>query len=233
MIFYKLLDDVCTKDNKLKKHKMNMEISKILIGLLVLLSFMLGYYLSPLMPEQMGCHWDIYGNLNGYISKFWGLFALPCVMLLMFIMYLAFPKIDPKKRSYKSFKKEFDNFIAVIFTFLMIMYITVIAWNLGIEINIQKITIIGIAALIYFSANLVEKAEQNWFVGIKTPWTLSDKEVWKKTHKLGGKLYRISAVLTLPGAFTKGRISLLFILPVIITSIYLVSYSYIQYKKKN
>jgi uncharacterized membrane protein len=73
----------------------------------------------------------------------------------------------------------------------------------------------------------------NWFMGIRTPWTLSSQQVWDETHRLGGKLFKISGALTFLGVFFNGWIALLLaILPVLLSGVYVIIYSYILFKKE-
>jgi uncharacterized membrane protein len=79
---------------------------------------------------------------------------------------------------------------------------------------------------------MIGHAEPNWTIGIRTPWTLSNEEVWYKTHKLGGKLFRVVAVLSLLGLIFPQHAVWFILVPVVIVAIYLVVYSYLEYRKK-
>jgi uncharacterized membrane protein len=77
--------------------------------------------------------------------------------------------------------------------------------------------------------DLVEKAEMNWFIGIKTPWTLSSEKVWKQVHLLGGKMFKWSAVVGILGLFFVGFEFLFILVPVLFVSLFLVIYSYVLF----
>jgi len=78
---------------------------------------------------------------------------------------------------------------------------------------------------------LLEKSERNWFIGIRTPWTMSSDKIWHKTHILGGKLFKIAGIIAIIGIFF-GKIAFFFIIiPMILFAIYLVVYSYLEYRK--
>ncbi len=79
---------------------------------------------------------------------------------------------------------------------------------------------------------LIEHAEPNWFVGIRTPWTLSSERVWKKTHALGGTLFKIAGILAMIGVVF-GKYSIWFVIvPILAVSVYLVIYSYREFGKE-
>ncbi|MEI6627582.1 MAG: SdpI family protein [bacterium] len=211
---------------------MNLSKSEIIGLALVALSFVIAIYFYPLMPQLMASHWDINGAVNGYMSKFWGLFLMPMVTLIMWLLFLFVPRIDPKKANIAKFRKQFDEFVIVIFLFLLYVYALTLAWNLNYIFDFTRFIIAPFAILFYAIGNLVAKAEPNWFIGIRTPWTLSNEVAWRKTHQLGGKLYKISALISLLGLFLPGIAIWLVIIPIILVSLYLVIYSYIIFKQE-
>ena len=110
------------------------------------------------------------------------------------------------------------------------MYIVTLAANLGYAFNMNYIIMPAIAVLFYFCGILVENAKRNWFIGIRTPWTLSSDKVWKKTHKLGAKIFKIYAVVILFGLFFEHCL-IWIILTILPLSLYLLIYSYLEWRK--
>jgi uncharacterized membrane protein len=90
----------------------------------------------------------------------------------------------------------------------------------------------ALAILFYSTGILIENAKRNWFIGIRTPWTMSSDKVWDKTHKLGGKLFKIVGILALLAIFFESYAILIIVVPVIIVSIYTIVYSYFGYQKE-
>lgn len=198
----------------------------------VTLSFALGYYFYPLMPQNMASHWGVGGDVNGYMPKFWGLFLMPVITLAMWLMFLLIPTIDPKKSNIDKFRGYFDGFIAAIILFLFYIYCLTMAWNLGWRFDMGRALSPALAILFYCAGILIEKARPNWFIGIRTPWTLSSDVVWQKTHQLGAKLFKICAVLALGGLAFPGLAFYLVFAPVIFSALYLFVYSYFAYKRE-
>lgn len=202
----------------------------IILGIIVLSFLVSGYFFNQ-MPEQMASHWNIAGEVNGYMSKFWGLFLMPLISLGLFVMFLIIPFIDPLKENIEKFRKYFDAFIIFIILFLFYIHGLTIAWNFGFKFDMGYAITPALSALFYLSGILISKAEKNWFIGIRNPWTLSSDVVWKKTHKIGGKLFKLSALIILLGLI---KISLAFyfvLIPIISSVIYLTVYSYLEFKK--
>ena len=209
-----------------------MKKSTVIVLVIILISFIIAIYLYPQMPDKMASHWNAKGNVDGYMSKFWGLFLMPLVSIGLFLLFLLIPKIDPLKQNIEKFRKYFDNFIVLIFIFLFYIYLLTIFWNLDFRFNMIVMMIPALGVLFYYIGILTENAKRNWFIGIKTPWTLSNNIVWNKTHKLGGKLFKIAGILALFGVLFQ-KYALLFVLvPVIFVAVYTIVYSYFEYQKQ-
>ncbi|MDD5072096.1 MAG: SdpI family protein [Patescibacteria group bacterium] len=209
-----------------------MKKSSIIILGIILLSFGAAVYFYPLMPERMASHWGFNGEVNGYISKFWGLFLMPLISCAMFLLFWAIPKLDPLKANIEKFRKYFDGFIISVVVFLFYIYLLTIFWNLGARFNIGQLMAPAIGALFYCSGFLMAKAKRNYFIGIRTPWTLSNDVVWDKTHKVGGKLFKTAGSLAVLGVFFPDQAFFLVMIPILAATIFSVVYSYVAYRQE-
>ena len=196
------------------------------------LSFLIGILVYSKMPIMVASHWDAQGEINGYVSRFWGVFLMPIISIALIMLFLLIPKIDPLKKNIADFQSHYDKFIVVVLLFLFIIYIQTILWNLGIKIGPLAVMPWAFAILLYSVGDFLQHTKRNWFVGIRTQWTLSSDKVWKKTHALGAKLYKISALISLLGIFS-AKYTLAFVLaPILASSLYLVLYSYLEFEKE-
>jgi uncharacterized membrane protein len=203
-----------------------------IIILIILVSFAVGIYFYPLMPDWMASHWNAKGQVNGYMPKVWGLFLMPFVSLFMFLLFLLIPKIDPLKSNIQKFRNYFDGFILLIITFLFYLYSLTIIWNLGIEFDMVQFLLPSFAIIFYYAGILIENAKRNWFIGIRTPWTLSNDQVWDKTHKIGGKLFKATGIIALLGIPFPDYAIFFVIIPVLLVVIYTFVYSYLEYQRE-
>ncbi|MCZ7381728.1 MAG: DUF1648 domain-containing protein [Candidatus Methanoperedens sp.] len=207
--------------------------SELIIFGIIILSFAIGIYYYPQMPEKVASHWNAEGQVNGYMSKFWGLFLMPVISVGMLLLFILIPRIDPLKSNIQEFRKYYDGFVVLIMVFLFYLHLLTIFWNLGYTFNMITFLSPAFAILFYYSGILIENAKRNWFIGIRTPWTLSSDKVWDKTHKLGGKLFKVAGILALFAIFFESYAILVIVVPVIMVSIYTVVYSYLEYQKEN
>lgn len=209
-----------------------MKKSLIIIWAVILISFGLACYFYPLMPARMASHWGTSGEVNGYMGKALGLFLMPIITLVMFLMFWLIPKIDPLKANVEKFRKYFDAFVVSIIVFLFYIYLLTIFWNLGFRFSMTQFMAPAMAILFYFCGVLVDKAKRNYFIGIRTPWTLASDTVWDKTHKVGGKLFKTAGSLAFLGVFFPGQAFLLIMIPVLSATVFLFVYSYFAYRQE-
>ncbi|RLG59685.1 MAG: hypothetical protein DRN95_01450 [Candidatus Hydrothermarchaeota archaeon] len=198
---------------------------------IILLSFIIGIYFYNQMPEKMAIHWNVKGEVDSYASKFLGLFLIPVILLMIFLLFIAIPRIDPLKQNIEEFRKYYNGFIILTIGFLFYTYILTILWNYGFRFSIAQLITPAFGILFYYCGILIENAKRNWFIGIRTPWTLSSEEVWNRTHRIGGRLFKLAGIISFAGV-TLQKYALFFVLvPVLLISIYTVIYSYLEYQR--
>jgi uncharacterized membrane protein len=198
---------------------------------IIILSFLIGIYAYQYFPDKIASHWDTNGQVNGYMPKFWGIFLVPIISVVMLLLFTFLPKLDPLKKNYKKFKEYYNSFILMILIFLFYTFLLTIIWNFGIIFNMSLAIIPALGFLFFYIGILLKYLKRNWFIGIRTPWTISNDKVWDKTHKLGSKLFKLSGIIILLGIFFPSYMIWFVLVPVIISSIWLFIYSYLEYKK--
>jgi uncharacterized membrane protein len=156
---------------------------------------------------------------------------MPLLSLLLYMLFYAVPKIDPLKKNIEKFRGYFDGFIVLLIGFLFYLYILTILWNFGIRMNMIMFLVPAFSILFYYCGVLIEHSHTNWFIGIRTPWTMSNKTVWRKTHERGGKLFRAAGVIALIGILFDAYAIWFVLVPIIFVAVYTFAYSYFVYKK--
>ena len=209
-----------------------MKIATIVSIVIILLSFAVGIYLYPQLPDKMVSHWNVDGRVNGYMPKFWGLFLMPIISSIMLMLFLLLPKIDPLKENISQFRRYYDNFILLIILFMFYLDVLSIRWNQGRRFNFVQFLIPAFVILFYYAGILISHTKRNWFIGIRTPWTISSDVVWNKTHELGGRLFKIVAIISLIGLILPSIAFWLLIVPIMLVTVYVIIYSYFEHKKE-
>lgn len=213
---------------------MNTRTTTIVVLLMVIAATIVGVLLWNRLPDPMASHWGPNDEVNGYMSKFWGVFLMPLITLGMFVLFLAIPSIDPLKANIAQFQDVFNLFIAFIVAFMVYIYFLTLRWNLGYtNFGMSKAMLPAMGILFFFVGYMLRKAKRNFFIGIRTPWTLSSDRVWDETHRLGSVLFMISGVLAFIGSFFGGMTAFWFLFaPLIASTLVTLVYSYLVYQKE-
>lgn len=206
--------------------------TELILSAIVLLSFLIGACFYSRMPEQMASHWNAQGQVDGYMSRFWGLFLMPLILVGLGFLFLVVPKIDPLRANIEQFRKYYDGFIILFFVFMLCVYFQVILWNLGTRISPNVVIPIGLGLLFFYVGVVCENSKRNWFVGIRTPWTLSSDEVWEKTHRIGGKLFKVAGAVAMVGVLFPPYAVFFVIVPVLLVAVFTIMYSYLEYERR-
>jgi uncharacterized membrane protein len=198
---------------------------------LLILTILTTILIYNYLPEQLTTHWNQKGEPDGQMPKLQGAFLTPLLLTMALLLLYLVPKIDPLKNNLKKFRKHYDIFILFLTIFLILIHAITLAWNLNYKVSINIIVPILVAFFIYYAGILIKKSKRNWFVGIRTPWTLTSDKVWDKTSQLGGKLFKILAVIILLSIFFQNYIVYFILIPTLLIVIYLWIYSYLEFKK--
>lgn len=182
------------------------------------------------LPQQIPMHWDFQGQVDSWYPKFPGAFILPAIAIIITAMVSIVPKLDPKRENYEKFKPQYlmIRFLLVII-FVVLDFVT-IAISMGAEfIRVDFVAKLIAGILFIVIGNLMPKFKHNYFVGIKTPWTLSNEDVWQKTHRHGGMVWFAAGFACSVLAFIPGLTSAIIYFSIIIfASVEPLVFSYIK-----
>jgi uncharacterized membrane protein len=210
---------------------MEMKRATIAVITVILLSFIIATYsYYHISGNWIASHWNLNGDADDHMSKFWGLFLLPTISLGTYVLFLLIPKFDPLKENIEKFKKYYETFVLILILFFFYIFLLTTIYNFGVKFNMTEMIIPAVGVLFFYIGTLLKNLKRNWFIGIRTPWTLSNDQVWAKTHALGSILFEITGIIMIIGIFF-GKYILWFVLtPIVITTLWLTIYSYIKYK---
>jgi len=216
--------------------------------IMVVVFFATGAWFYPQLPAQVASHWNAAGEVNGSMSRAWGAFLLPIIFVILAALLFAIPRIDPRRANIAKFRIYYDWFVTALAVVLYYIYLLVLFWNLGGSgaggspaaaagiaggmFNLSAAIIPPIAGLIYIAGMILPHTEPNWFIGVRTPWTISNDAVWHRTNRAGGWTFKISAVIGLVGIFFPPAVGIWFlVVPVLVSGIGLIVYSYVLYER--
>ncbi len=205
----------------------------LISAILILIAILAGVFLYSRLPETMASHWNEIDQVDGYMEKFWGTFLVPAMMIGLTLLFLAIPLIDPLKKNIAEFRGYFNVFIVLMNVFMLFVHGLTLAWNLGHTGIKMSVAIMPAMGLLFILIGLfIRKAKRNYFIGIRTPWTLANDVVWEKTHKLGGVLFVIAGILTLLSMFFPEKAFIILMTAILGATIISVVYSYLVFRQE-
>lgn len=158
-------------------------------------------YLYPMLPDQIPTHWNFDGEVDDYMSKPWGVAILPIAALLVFAIMRLIPIISPKGFRTDQFTDVVNVFTVTIVGFMSGIAILVLLEANGQDVRINEMTFAGVGLMFIVLGNYMGKVRKNFFIGIRTPWTLASDEVWSRTHRLGGKVFVLTGIFMIVNSF--------------------------------
>jgi uncharacterized membrane protein len=173
---------------------------KLFNALIIVLMFGAGWWLAPQLPAMVPMHWNIQGQVDNYWPKEKAVWFLPILTLVMWGLFAVLPHLDPKKENYLKFAKEWKIMQAVIIGFMAYMYLVTMYITLNPGVEIMPFVFTGLGLLFIVIGKCLPGVKHNYFVGIKTPWTLADEKNWDKTHQFAGWCFMGAGAVTLAEA---------------------------------
>ncbi|MDI6906616.1 MAG: SdpI family protein [Thermoanaerobacterales bacterium] len=173
-----------------------------LVTLLAL--FIAGAVLYPRLPESVPAHWNLQGEVDRYLSRFWGAFALPILAAVCYLGMLFVPYIDPKRENYARFPAAYRAMRIGLVLVLGVLQALILSAGLGGPANlVPRAVQLVIGGLFVVIGNYLPQARYNYFFGIRTPWTLADEGVWRRTHRFAGVLFVLAGLAMAAAAFLR------------------------------
>lgn len=187
------------------------------------------------LPASVPLHFGLNGQPDRFGNKSELLLPvsiLSAVSIFVYLLLKVLPAIDPKRKvrySVGVFKKLGFGLIV----FMVALNIAIMYSTLHRNFNMQKIIFPLIGLLFTFLGNLMNSVKPNYFVGIRTPWTLENEDTWRKTHQLASKLWMVGGIVITAATLlaTANIASFIFIGVVMVITFIPVIYSYIYFKK--
>jgi len=151
----------------------------------------------PHLPSMVPTHWGAYGQVNGWSAK-WTLFAIgPGIMAGILLMFAALPWLSPKHFEVDSFRSTYLYIMVVVLVLMAYVHGLVLAAGLSWRMDISRAIEGGVCLLIALLGNVLGKVRRNFYLGVRTPWTIADERVWNGTHRFAAKTFFVGGLLGL------------------------------------
>lgn len=203
------------------------------IVILVICTVTLGILPSD---TQVPFHWNIDGEADRYTSLLFALLMYPGIMLGLLLLIHSFKFLEPRKENLAA-STAAKGWIALgVVALLSVITLATIAISFGYQVPMVRVIIFTVMIMLVIVGNFLSKTKSNFFIGIRTPWTLSSEDNWRRTHRLGGRLFMLAGIIGIPFSLilSQEQLSYLTIAVVIPAALIPCTYSwYIWYRENN
>lgn len=184
------------------------------------------------IPETVATHFDISGKADGFGHKTSLIYITLLLTIPTYLILLLIPKIDPKKRI-QTMGATYDKIAFLLMILVSGLALFIIHTALSGTESDPRIIYAIVSLFLMAIGNYFPTLKPNYFMGIRTPWTLENETVWRKTHRLGGRIFMIGGlVVALVCLFLSKKLAFgVFMGFMIVSSLYLVLYSYLEFRK--
>ncbi len=175
--------------------------------IVILLMLIASAFAWQKLPDEVRIpvHWNVAGQPDRYGGKCLGLMLMPLATIIMVIVMLVAPTVEPRQQNIQSSRKAYNMILSAIVLLMAFLHFIILMAALGQPVNVMKGVCLGIGLMFILIGNYSGKIRSNFMLGVKTPWTLSSELSWHKTHRLAGRLFILLGAiiglsgLTLPG----------------------------------
>lgn len=150
-------------------------------------AFALAVYAS--LPQRVPSHWNLQGEVDGWMDKPWGPLFQPFIATAMLVLLWLLPRIDPRRANVERFAEDRRLLINLIILFLAVVQVATFGHALGWPVQVDRVILAAVGLLFVGLGNYLPRIRSNWFIGIRTPWTMDNERVWRATHRVGGRTF--------------------------------------------
>jgi len=199
----------------------------------ILIAWAFSLWAYPHLPARVATHWGVGGAPDGWSSREFLVFVVPGIGVLLGLLLAFLPLIDPRRKEATRNAPTYGTLVSAALLLLAAIQGIMVAYNLGWPIRIPTLVPVGVGILFAVIGNLMPRMQPNWFMGIRTPWTLSSDRVWRQTHRLGGYCFMIlGAVLVVVGVFAPPASTLWVVGGIVAAALIPVVYSYFAWRRE-
>ncbi len=152
------------------------------------------------LPLRMAVHWNAAFQVDRWGSRLAAAGVFPVVALGCWLLIPLLRRIDPRREHYERFDPTFWIIVNLLVLLLAALEVAVVGFNLGWPVDMQRVVLTLVGLLFVALGNYMPRVRSNWWMGIRTPWTLSSERVWRETHRLGGRTFVLGGVVTMVAA---------------------------------
>lgn len=199
---------------------------------LIAASAAVSWYLYPQLHAVMAMHWNFRGDVNGTMPKIVGAYLMPGIALCLLALLSWLPLTDPFRENVRAFRHVYGALVSVIVAALTVIHVGALLINIGVPLSPEALVLVTIGLMFAGIGFILPYVKRNWFIGIRTPWTLSSDDIWNRTHRVSGVVFQFLGVFAILCGFAPVPFVFVFFMAAVCTGFLgIVAYSYALYRQ--
>lgn len=182
------------------------------------------------LPDQIPSHWNIAGEVDSTMSKTWGAFMMPLIMLGLYGVFQVIPALSPKGYGIEAANSGFVGIRVAVFALFALLNVLILLASLGVPIAMGSAVSMAVGGLLAVLGWFLDRLPRNFYVGIRTPWTIVDEDNWTRTHRLGKWLFMAAGLVMVAGGIM-GANAFVIVAAALAAGLVPMIYSYLIYRQ--
>lgn len=164
----------------------------LIVGMAIFVAVVYGH-----LPARMPMHWNASGKVNGWANRWPWALLMPVMTACIWLLLVGLRRVDPRRAHYERFNETFWLFLNLVVSTMALVEVFTLgsALGWGIDMTMAMTAVTGV--LFIAIGNYLPRIRSNWWMGIRTPWTLESEHVWRETHRLGGRTFVAGGIISL------------------------------------
>ena len=168
----------------------------LIAALLIVATLIVTLILYPGLPSRIPMHWNWHGEVNRYGDK-WETFLMPAAMVVVALLFAAMPWLSPRRFEVDTFRSTYLYFMLLVLTFMAYLHALTLWAAFSKPLDMNRALLGALFLLLTLFGNVLGRVRRNFFIGVRTPWTLSSEKVWDATHRFAAKAFVVAGLLGL------------------------------------
>lgn len=182
------------------------------------------------LPDQIPSHWNLAGEVDSTMSKTWGAFMMPLIMLGLYGVFRVIPALSPEGYGIEAANSGFVGIRVAVFALFALLNLLILLAALGVPIAMGSAVSMAVGGLLAVLGWFLDRLPRNFYVGIRTPWTIVDEDNWTRTHRLGKWLFMAAGLVMVVGGIM-GANAFVIVAAALAAGLVPMVYSYLIYRQ--
>lgn len=168
----------------------------LIATLVIAATFIVTLVLYPDLPGRVPAHWNWRGEVDRYGDK-WEIFLLPGVMVFFVLFFAALHWLSPRRFDVEAFRSTYLYIMLLLIVFFAYLHALVLLAAFSKPLDMNRALLIAAFLLLILLGNVLGRVRRNFYIGVRTPWTLASEKVWDATHRFAARVFVLAGLLGL------------------------------------